>query len=234
MASRDSLEVRNLLAKGTVVQNYGSDTPVVIKLRYKGTGTVTSVTVTTATSIVSVTTDGGTDTYAFATYTTIGSVVDAINAGGIFEAKILDGLRSAASASRLLDGAITAVVESGVTVWRVKLDTSTGLQFASCLSPMREFDTPKGHNVELQEIVYSINMGTAAVDSVQIWKRKGTIETQIYSALSVDTTATTISFASGKGFISGAADEDLIVIVKDAATLADAAGNFLSVVGLVK
>ena len=236
MASRDSLEIRNLLAKGTVVQNYGSDTPTVIKLRYIGTGTVTSVTVTTATNIVMITSDGGTDTYAFNTLTTIGAVVDAINADGIFEAKILDGLRSAASASRLLAGAISSVTDTDnmTTVWLVKLDTSTGLQFAACLSPKREFNAPAGHSVELQEIKYSVNMGTAAVDSVQIFKRKGTLETQIYSALSVDTTETTINFAGGVGVLSGNVDEEFIVIVKDAATLGDATGNYLQVSGRIK
>ena len=34
--------------------------------------------------------------------------------------------------------------------------------------------------------------------------------------------------------ISGANDEDIIVLVKDAATLADATGNFVRVIGLVE
>jgi hypothetical protein len=233
MASLDSLKTKALLAKGVVIQNYGADTPVVMKLRYVGTGTVTSVTVTTATNIVTVSTEGS-KTYTFASYTTIGAVVDAINADGIFEAKILDALRSAASASRLLDGAISSTTdEDGKTVWNVKLDTSTGLQYAACLSPLRLFDAPKGHNVKLQEIKYAINMGTAAVDSVQIYKRNGTVESKIYSGLSVDTTATTINWASGIGFISGNDNEEIIVIVKDAATLADDSGNYLQVSGLI-
>lgn len=236
MASRDSLEVRKLLAKGVVIQRSGQDTPVVLKLRYIGTGSVTSVTVTTATNIVMITSDGGTDTYAFATYATLGALVNAINGDGIFEAKILDGLRSAATASRLLDGAITAVTDTDnlTTVWHVHADTSTALEYAVCLSPLAEFNAPVGHIVKLQEIVYSVNMGTAAVDSVQIWRRKGSVESQIFSALSVDTTATTINWAGGEGFISGGVDEDLVVIVKDAATLGDATGNFLQVSGLLE
>lgn len=234
MASLDSLLVRQALAKGTTIQA-GTDAPVAIRLRYIGTGTVTSVTVTTATNIVMVTSDGGTDTYAFATYTTVGAVVDAINKDGIFEAKVLDCLRSLASASTLVDGAITAGTDgNGLRVWDVKQDTSASLQIAVCLSPFRDFDSPKSHRVHLQELRYSVNMGTAAADSVQIWKRKGAVEVQIFGALSVDTTDTTISFASGIGKITGDVDGELIALVKDAATIADAAGNYVRVTGLIE
>lgn len=234
MASLDSLRVREKLQSGVVLQT-GTDTPVAIRLRYIGTGTVTSVTVTTATNIVTVTSDGGTDTYAFATYTTIGAVVDAINAAGIFEAKILDALRSRASASTLVDGAITAGTdENGVVSWDVLSDTSAALEIGVTLSAHRNWDAPKGHRVHLQQIVYSVNMGTAAADSFQVYKRKGTVETKIYGALSVDTTETTITFASGYGKISVGEDEEIFVRVKDAATLADAAGNFVRVVGIIE
>lgn len=233
MASLDSLLVRQAAAKGTVIQA-GTDGPTAIRLRKLGTETATSVTVTTATNIVLVGSTT-TDTVAFATYTTYGAVVDQINATGRWEAKILDGLRSKASASTLLDGAITSSTDqNGETIWDVKQDTSTSLQIAVCLSPMRDFDAPKGHRVHLQELRYAVNMGTAAVDSVQIWKRKGTTETQLFGALSVDTTDTTISFASGQGKITGGNDEDLICLVKDAATLADATSNFVRLTGSIE
>ncbi len=234
MASLDSLLTRQALAKGVVVQA-GTDQPVAFRMRNVGGGAVTSVTVTTATDIVIITANGGTDTFAFATYTTIGALVDAINAGGIFEAKVLDCLRSLASASTIVTGAITAGKdENGVTVWDAKQDTSASLQVAVSLSPFRNFDAPKGHRVHLQEVKYSVNMGTAAADSVQIWKRKGAVEVQIFGELSVDTTATTINFAAGVGKITGGEDEELIVLVKDAATLADAAGNYVRVSGLIE
>lgn len=235
MASLDAARVNNLKAKGVIVNRHGQDTPIAIRMRYIGTGSVTSVTVTTATNIVMVTSDGGTDTYAFSTYSTLGLLVDAINSDGIFEAKILDSLRSAATASRLLDGAITAGTDENFnTVWDVKLDTSTALQYAVCLSPQAEFDAPKGHRAKLQEIRYSINMGTAAADSVQVWKRKGVYESQVMGLLSVDTTDTTIYWAGGEGFVTSEFDGDIIVLVKDAATLADATTNFLQVVGLIE
>jgi len=186
MSSLDSVLIRKNLASGVVLQ-VGSDEAVAIRLRYIGSGTVTSVTVTTATNIVMVTSDGGTDTYAFATYTTVGALVDAINADGIFEAKVLDALRSQATdGSEFVTGAITAGTdENGVVVWDVLNDSSVLLELGVTLSPHRNFDFPKGHRVHLQQLVYSVNMGTAAADSVQIYRRRGATETQVFGALSV-------------------------------------------------
>lgn len=235
MSSLDYLFSRSLLKKGVVNQS-GTDTPVAIRLRYIGTGTVTSVIVTTATDITMITSDGGTDAYLFATYTTVGAVADAINADGIFEAKVLDCLRALASASKLVAATITSGTFEGITVWDVLVDTSAALQIGTSLTYSRGFDKPqvKGHRVHLQSIWYAVNMGTAAVDSVQVWKRKGTVETELLGLLSVDTTETTVTFALGFGYISADEGEDLVVLVKDAATLADATGNFVRVVGLVE
>ena len=235
MASLDSLKVRSILGSG-VTRQVGTDSPVAIRLRYLGTGTVTSVTVVTATSIAMITSDGGTDTYLFDTYTTIGALADAINADGIFEAKVLDVLRSLGSDNNLLAAApITPGTDAnGVRVWDVKTDTSAALQLGVVLTPKLDFDAPNGHRVKLQQVVYSVNMGTAAADSFQIWRRRGTVETQIFGQLSVDTTETTLTFASGMGTITGKDEDEFVVLVKDAATLADAAGNFVRIVGIVE
>lgn len=235
MASLDSLQVRSLTSKGVVLQ-VGTDTAVAIRLRYIGTGTVTSVTVTAATNLVTITSDGGTDTFTFATVLTVGGLVDAINAAGIFEAKVLDALRSQdIDATTLLDGAVTASTdENGVVVWDLKNDSSTALELGVCLSSRRNFDAPKGHRVHLTEIVYSVNMGTAAADSMQVYKRKGAVETKLFGALSVDTTETTLRFANGEGKITVGDDEEIFVRVKDAATLADAAGNFVRITGIIE
>lgn len=234
MASLDSLEMRELLAKGSVIRN-GTDTPVAMRLRYIGSGTVTSVTVTTATNIVMVTSDGGTDTYAFASLTTLGAVADAINADGIFEAKVLDDLRSSASASQWVTGAISSSKDgNGVTVWDVKLDTSAALRIAACLSSKRDFDAV-AKRVKLYGIVYAVNMGTAAADSAQLWVRRadGT-EAQLMGLTSVDTTETTILSPSKEVFIGNEKDGDeYIFLVKDAATLADAATNYVQVSGVI-
>lgn len=229
MSSLDALLVRQALAQGTVVQ-VGSDSPVAIRLRYVGKGSVTSVTVTTATDIVTISTEG-TKTYAFATFTTIGAVVDAINKDGIFEAKILDELRSAASASRLLTGAITAGTDTnGVRVWDVRLDTSTALRFVATITAHRDFDQPK-RRVRLQEFVYNATLGAAGANNVEVWLRRGTVETRVFAGASASAAVTTVNFASGRGSITGREGDELVVILKDGTSIADAPANFLRAIG---
>jgi len=234
MPSQDSLQVRNLLALGDVRQN-GTDEPIAIRLRKVGSETAVSVTVVSATSLALVGSTT-TDTYLFATYTTIGALADKINADGRWEAKVIDVLRSLPSDDNLLAAApVTAGTdENGVVIWDVKTDTSVSLQISVGLTSRRNFDAPKGHRVHVQQVVYSVNMGTAAADSFQIWRRRGATETKIFTALSVDTTETTLNLASGLGMISGKDDDEFVVLVKDAATLADAAGNFVRVIGKVE
>lgn len=234
MASLDFVTTRNYLKQGHIGQ-VTSDVPVAIRMRAKtAAGAVTSVTVTTATNIVSVTASGGTETWAFATYTTIGKLADAINASAYWECKILDALRSDASTSTLVDGAITASVVDGVTYYDVKVDTSTAFSFSYRLTYDRSVGEDKpvaSHRVHLQEIQYNVNVGTAAMDNFQIFKIDGTVETQIWKGLNVDATATTVNWASGEGKITAAEGCDLLVRIKDAAALADAAGNYLTVIG---
>lgn len=240
MASADSINMKKLLAKGVILK-VGSDTPVAIRIRHVGTAAVTSVTVTAATNIVLIDADG-TTTSTFATDDTLAKVVARINGAANWEAKLLDGLSTQASASTLLDGAITSGFDAnGNVVWDVNQDTSTALELGVCLSPFRDFDAPKGSRVHLKEVKYSVNMGTAAADSVQIYKRKlsqdilavGT-ESLVAGYLSVDTTETTISWASGEGFLTAGPNEEIFVRVKDAATLADAAGNYVQLVGVIE
>lgn len=234
MSSLDSLKVRKMLAKGTVIQK-NADQPVAIRLKYVGTGTVTSVTVVTATSVAMITSDGGTDTYLFSTYTTMGALADAINADGIFEAKVLDVLRSDGSDNNLLAAVLTAPTkdEAGNNVYDIVTDTSAMYQLGACLSPFRAFDAPKGHRVNLQEVKYFATLGSAAADKVQIWKRIGATEVQIFGELSVSATATTINFANGDGYITGDENGEIIAILKDAASLSDTAA-FIRVAGTIE
>ena len=238
MASNESLSMRSLNAKGTVLQK-NDDEPIAIRLRYIGSGTVTSVTVVTATSVEIITSNGGTDTYLFATYTTIGALADAINADGVFEAKVLDALRSDASDNFLLAAApITAGTDdNGVVVYDVVFDTSASKALTVCLSLDRNINTGKvteGHRVHIQEVSYYANVNAAAADSVRIYQRVGSTETQIYGATSVDATVTTITFASGEGKITGGNGDELVVRVLDATSLTDDAANYLRVTGILE
>lgn len=236
MASKDSLEVRNLASVGTVVVSR-DDTPVAIRLRTTAAaGAVTSVIVTAATNIVMITAGGGTDTYAFATYTTIGALADAINSDGIFEAVVLDALRSDLTASSTLLGqTITSGTDAnGVVVWDVNPDTSVLKAMTTTLSLHRNFDFPqRGHVVKLQEIVYNVDVNGASANAVRIYQRIKGVEVQLNGIASVDATKTTINWASGVGFITGADNADLIVRVQDATSLTDATANFVQVTGLL-
>jgi hypothetical protein len=233
--SVNSFYADRALLKRPILGHVTTDTPVAIRLRYVGTGTVTSITTTTATNIVMITSDGGTDTYAFATYTTVGSLVDAINKDGIFEAIVLDSLRSYATASQFVTGAITASTHiEGYSIWDVLVDTSAAYYFAFCADPANrgffQLAKSKSHRVNLREIKYYIDMGTAAADSVQLWERNGTVETQVNGWLSVDATATTINLASANvDMYSALEGNQLIALVKDAGALADATTNYLDV-----
>ena len=241
MGSLDAALVRKALAKH-VVGSVVDDGAVAIRLRYVGTGTVTSVTTVTGTGITMITSDGGTDAYTFATYTTVGTLVDAINGDGIFEAKVLDTIRSEATDDQFVNGAISSSVfrDGGVstTVWDVLVDTDAADYIAYRLTFDRGFEREaikKGHRVSLREIVYYMTMGTASsANSVRVYEIDGTTETQIARrATGATQTKTTINFASGEGFISADVGNDLVIYVTDAA-FTDDAGNYLEVTGLIE
>lgn len=234
MSSLDALSVRKLLGTGHTVLK-GTDGPVAIRLRNKAGKAVTSVTTTTATNIVLIDSDG-TTTLAFATYDTVGKLVAAINATANWEARALDALLSDATASQFVDGAITASADAnGVTGYDVLVDTSAALKITVALSPFRNWDAPKGHRVNLKKLKYSVDMGTAAADSAQLYRRVNGVETKIWGVLSVDTTATTpVDYTAGSMDFYGPTDGEFIFRVKDAATLADAAGNFVEITGILE
>lgn len=242
MASTDFLRARWYARRG-VVRSEGTDTPVALRIRHKTGSAVTSVTVTTATNIVLIDADG-TTTVTFATDTTLGAVASRINATTAWEARVIDPLRSLASASTMVDGAITASTWEGVTYWDALLDTSAALQIATCLSMDRHtFSARKTHGklfdqhrVEVLELQYGVNMGTAAVNSAQLWRRNVLTgeENQVLGLLSVDTTVTTINWASGLARIDSKEGEEMIFLVKDAATLADATTNFVRISGYIE
>ncbi len=238
MASLDSVLTRQALAKG-VVRTVVDDTPIAFRLFYVGTGTVTSVTVDTDEDVTLVTSDGGTDEYLLATYTTMGALVDAINKDGIFEARLIDALRADSTASSPFINAapVTAGAdEDGKACWDASIDTSATDFATVTLSPKGlNYATPaKGHRMHLQSIVYNQNVSAAAANGVRVYKRKGTAETQIARRASVDATLTTITWASGVGKITAGPDEEIIVRVIDGTSITDDVANFLEAVGVLE
>lgn len=239
--SLDSLVTRKSLTTG-VVGHLVADAPVAIRLKFKRKSAtssvgITSITTTTAVDITVVYTDATTSVWDFATYDTVGKLVDKINSEGYFEAKVLDTLRAYATTSQFVDGAISAGMVNGVAVWDVKVDTSVAFYIAYRLSPTRRsFSSGKleTHRAAIQEVVYYATVGTAAIDSFQIWDCYKGNEDKVYSAASVKGTKTTVSWTNTDAKLQTLGDNhELVVVVKDAASLADSA-LFLRVVGEIE
>lgn len=220
--SAESAIMQSLL-KGTQAAMIVADEPIAVRLKYMGTGTVTSVTVDISVDLELITSDGGTDTYLFSTYANVGQLADAINGDGVFRAEVMDALRSDATDDMFVDGALT-ITDAGY--FDVVVDTSAQFDITYRCKYDRNVgdEIPAGqHRVSLNQIKYFANVGTAAVDSVQVWEydRANNVETQVYQALSIDSTDTTITFVSGRGAISSSFNNDLIVRVTDGGSLSD-------------
>lgn len=240
MGSLDAALTRQALAKH-VVGSVVDDGAVAIRLRYVGTGTVTSVTIVTGTGITMITSDGGTDAYEFGTYATIGALVDAINGDGIFEAKVLDSIRAEATDDQFVNGAISSSTlrDGGVstTVWDVTVDTDAADYTAYRLTFDRGFEKEarkRQHRVSLQEIVYNLDISAAEAKAVRVYEIDGTNETLVLQRKSVDATKTTINFASGEGRIDAAFGNDLVVYIMDTTSITDSSDNYLNVVGILE
>lgn len=240
MASLDSLQVRKLAARGAI-QVSRDDTPIMLRLIYIGTGTVTSVVVTTATNVVTTTTEG-VKTYAFATYTTLGALADAINSDNIFEAKVLDALRSdSVNSSNIVENTtiVSGTDDNGVTVYDLHSDDSVNKFITSALSLRRNFNSTaamtSAHRVNLSEIVYYAVVNGASANSVRVYYRNmGGVETQQMGFVSVASTKTTINWAAGFGYLTAPEGATIIVRVQDSTSLADSANNFLQITGLLE
>ena len=211
MASYDSILTRKALGKG-IVRQVTNDLAVGLRLRYIGTGTVTSVTPTQATNVVLITSDGGTDTYLFSSYSTLGALSDAINADGIFESIVMDALRSENPDDFFVSGAVSSTVDpDGISVWDLVIDTSEATTFSCLLSPTKpRWDQPAGHRISLQSILYYVD-NTAAIDALTVWQRNGTVESELFHMLNVDATETEVDFANGQGEVTADWDTELIV-----------------------
>jgi len=245
MASLNSVQIRKALASGKVVQR-ADDASIGVRVRcIVPTGTPT-VTLTTASKIAM--NDGTTNVdYAWATYTNMGLLVDALNASGIWEAKLLDALRSDITTSRFkVNTAVTAGTdENGVVVWDLLIDntvlTTPGhfMVASVCLSPYFNFDAPDGHRVHIQQLDYCQNVSAAEAAAVTLWKRKNNgTEVKMLAQTSVDSTGgstvTSLTWASGEGMISSGENEEFIFRVQDDTGITADADNLVRIVGILE
>lgn len=214
-----------------VVKRVRADVPEAVRLFYRGAGTVTSVTVTTATDIVLISSDGGTQTYAFGTYATIGALVDAINldynngdGAGKFEAIVVDALRSHATASQFINGVVSVAADRDSSpYYPVKVDTSAA-KIVSCAWAGSEFTNkhrPASRPVHLKQIQYFATLGAAGANGILIYERDMSGgETQLMAQGSVSASAQTIGFGDG-GHMSVKPGSTLIVILADGTSISD-------------
>jgi len=236
MASLDSILVKQGIAQNTV-GTVVDDTPVALRLKYVGSGTVTSVVLTTAVDIEMITTDGGTDTYAFSTYTNMGLLADKINGDGIFECKILDALRTDETTnSDFVENLTLTASSAGFYDCLVNTDTAQNAGNDFIYTYRCTYDRnpggeqPKGsHRVRLSEVLYNVTTNGAEAKGFQIfeWDAANKTETIVYQKVSATATATTVNFASGNKTLDAGIGNDLIVRVKDTTSITDDAGNYL-------
>lgn len=232
------------MSKG-VVGHVTNDNGVGIRLKFVANGTlsITSVTVTTATDITVVWSDATTSIYDFATYDTVGKLVDKINSDGYFEAKVLDTLRTFATALHFVDGAITVSYQAGIPFFDVLVDVNAIFLLAYRISPNRlmlqgKENVADKHRAHLFEFKYLADVNAASADSVQVWDvdPTGAFETKLWSDATVDNTLTTVNFNSGDttlGKITSLGDgHELVVVVKDGTSLAN--GGYLWVTGEIE
>lgn len=242
MSSLNAIQYRQAAARGVVGQTYYSQ-GVALSLNYIGSGTITSVIVTTATDITMITSDGGTDAYTWASYTTLGALVDAINKDGIFQAKILDGLRSnGTSADYFVAGTLTAASNGSENVYSMLWDNSTAATFIGYrLTADRTFGTSSllrdGHRVSLQEIYTVLTLGGGAdTNALKVYECKpahrGSTETLLWSRTPTTGTAATINWASGEGKITAKDGNDLVIQVTDGTSFG--ATDYINVTGIIE
>ena len=236
MASLNGVQERYFLSKGVIGQ-VADDLPVAIRLKYISTGSVTSVTTTATTNIVTVTVESTgtvTKTYAFNAYITVGALANAINKDGLFDARVLDILRSGTTASSFANGAITISTDG---YYDVLSDTSGANELSYCLSVDRfagiNTKLRPSHRVHLQEIVTNVTLGGGAdANGLKVTARNllSNIETVIYQKLPVTGSASTTNWASGQGKITGSEGYELVVSVVDASSVT----GTLTVSGIVE
>jgi hypothetical protein len=209
------------------------DSPVVLRIKHIGSGSVTSVTCTPGTDLVLISSEAGVATTLTCTFgtdsATVGALADKINGSPYWECKVLDALRSHGTANNFVSTNITVDASGNYNL----LADTTGIDayiFRCTVDRQIGGKQMGGHRVKLNEIKYNVNLTTGAANGVRVYEYdpvKGT-ETQIYGRLSVQSTETTINWASGNATLDGKFGNDLIVYVSGGA-FSDANGSFMDV-----
>ena len=229
--SMESAIMQDLLS-GTKAAMHVANGDVAIRLKYKGSGTVTTVVVDTNQDITLTSSDGGTEEFLFADFITMGSLVDAISGSNYWEAKLLDALRADLTAGNpMVDDAGLTITADGYYDCLIDTNVALSLTYRCTYDRNVGAEVPGGnHRVALKEFTYWATLGNASVNDVQVWEydRQNNTENQIFQALSVTDNTETSNFAGGHGELSAGFNNDIIVRIVDDTSLADA-GAYLQV-----
>ena len=226
MASLQSVQYRQIEARGGIVQK-SDDLCIQILLKpVQGVCTAPAVTVATATKLTLATSGTVNVDYTWANYTTVGALCAAINSAGVYQAKLLDTLSTAPTgAGLMIDGAVTILSHGTYPLYG---DMSNDNYIAACVSYDAGFNVGyknmDEHRVHIQEIVTNITCGGGAdTNAFKIYERtpvwRGGGENLIYQKTPTSGTTSTTSWASGQGKITAHEGNDLLVIVTDATSM---------------
>lgn len=237
MGSLDSILTRQGLAQN-VVATVLDDEPVALRLKYVGTGTVTTVVLTTATDLELITSDA-TEEFLFSTYTNMGLLADAVNASAYWECKLLDALRTDETENSDFVEDLTLDANSeGYYDCLVDTDVAQNagndfiFTYRCAYDRNPDNEKPAGsHRVRLSEVNYNVNVNGVEAGGFQIWEWNSgkKTETLVYSTVSVDATEEIVNFASGNKTLDASIGGELIVRVKDTTSITDNDANALIV-----
>ena len=243
MASLESLLTRSLKAQ-TMSGITNDDEGIAIEIVHVSTGANPVVTLVSGTGITLADDAYTTGSLAFATYTNLGLLVDKINKSYnlYWKARIIDGLRSTSTASSVLlpDSVITAATVNGESVYKVLMDTDVNDSVFYRVAQDRgvnrddmgrlKTENPQGsHRVKITGITYRQNISGATLNGLRIYEFDTVTlaETEIWSAKSVDDTATSHDFSLNP--ITSKDGNELVVMFNDSAITTGGLTNFLQV-----
>lgn len=243
---------------GTRFQLNGSgrvttDTPVLIAIRYKGSQASATVTVSsgditlkhgTAGAEAVDSTVGASGVVADGTYTTLGAMVDAVNASSNWQAEIVDGLRADTSTNILLARSAYTLSPTRGEVLGLLADTSVALCLTYRISARRlnfsRSQKKASQGGPFQSVIRQANglvditAGTISLRLYEVSADNRTATLLTAKALSDNTAADLFTTLSAAGNVRSNFGSDLLVRLITTTDFADATTNYLEVNGFIE
>lgn len=245
MASLESLYTKTYAAQ-TLTGRVADNKCVAVEFVHVSSNATPSVTIVSNTGITLADVGYTTGSLAFNTYTNLGLLVDKINASYYlyWRARVLDGLRETTTASSVLipNGVCSTTTHGGETLYEALLDTNVANKVFYRVAQDRgvlrddmgrlktEIIPNTDRRVKITGITYRQNVTGVELNGLRVYEVDAVslAETIVWSAKSVDDTATTHDFTDNP--ITSAPGNELVVMFNDTTTgITDADTNFLEV-----